>query len=552
MKFKRIFLLLFLASCVFAQNPQQTWQQYKTPEEAGWSSGKLQIAKAYYDSLDAAAFMAIYDGNVLVSWGEVSRRFMCHSIRKSFLSGLYGVYVAEGKIDLDKTLADLNIDDKDKLTDVEKQAKVRDLLKARSGVYHSAAYETAGMRRRRPKRDSHPPNTFWYYNNWDFNTAGAIFEKETGTDIFVAFKNRIADPLQMQDYRVSDGYHHLEAHNSIYPAYPFRMSAQDMARYGLLFLRAGRWNDEQIISKEWIKESTTSYSEASEGGYGYMWWIEGPVKAPGMYFALGAGGHVIGVVQEENLVIIMRVNTYVGDRVRTSETLELVAKIRSAKISEPNPNPELVALEVPSKSMSFVDLDDRTLDMYVREYEFNNQTMSVKKSGHGLLVDVPSSGKFTISPLSRTKFFVEDSERFLIFELDESGKPNRLTLHSSNSIADLYQTIADKGIAAAVKQYHAMSNSQSHFFSESELNRLGYQLLGVNRVTDAIEIFKLNVKAYTGAFNTYDSLGEAYMINKQYELATKNFKKSLELSPNNVNAEEMLKKMNEKVSTKSQ
>jgi len=57
------------------------------------------------------------------------------------------------------------------------------------------------------------------------------------------------------------------------------------------------------------------------------------------------------------------------------------------------------------------------------------------------------------------------------------------------------------------------------------------------------------VKAYPEAFNPYDSLGEAYMVNKEFELAVKNYQKSLELNPDNENAKVMLKKIEEIVKT---
>ena len=115
----------------FAQYPQEIWYQYEKPEEAGFSSEKLRDAKQHYDGLNAAAFMAVFDGHVLFAWGDIERRFMCHSVRKSLLSALYGIYVDEGMIDLEKTMEDLNIDDQFPLTATEKQARVKDLLKAR-------------------------------------------------------------------------------------------------------------------------------------------------------------------------------------------------------------------------------------------------------------------------------------------------------------------------------------------------------------------------------------------------------------------------------------
>lgn len=64
-----------------------------------------------------------------------------------------------------------------------------------------------------------------------------------------------------------------------------------------------------------------------------------------------------------------------------------------------------------------------------------------------------------------------------------------------------------------------------------------------NKIQYAIEIFKLNVKMYPQSANVYDSLGEAYMNDGQKELAIQNYKKSLELNPDNTNAKEMLKKL---------
>jgi CubicO group peptidase (beta-lactamase class C family) len=111
------------------------------------------------------------------------------------------------------------------------------------------------------------------------------------------------------------------------------------------------------------------------------------------------------------------------------------------------------------------------------------------------------------------------------------------------SIAEtLRRTAVEKEVASAVKQYRELkaTRSKEYDFSEPELNTLGYQLLQMKKVADAIEIFKLNVEAYPQAANTYDSLGEAYMTHGDKELAITNYKKSLELDPRNTNATKML------------
>ena len=107
----------------------------------------------------------------------------------------------------------------------------------------------------------------------------------------------------------------------------------------------------------------------------------------------------------------------------------------------------------------------------------------------------------------------------------------------------LAKTITEKGIAAGVAQYRDLKAKESatYDFSEAELNQLGYRLLRTGKHKEAIEIFKLNVEAYPQGFNTYDSLGDAYVAINERELAKQNYKKSLELNPNNTNAAAALK-----------
>jgi CubicO group peptidase (beta-lactamase class C family) len=117
------------------------------------------------------------------------------------------------------------------------------------------------------------------------------------------------------------------------------------------------------------------------------------------------------------------------------------------------------------------------------------------------------------------------------------------------SVAEaLMKTILERGAADAVKQYREIraGRADQYDLSERELNVLGYELLRMGRAKEAVEFFRLNVEAYPQAFNTYDSLAEAYMVNGDKELAIQNYKKSLELNPKNANAVEQLKKLEAK------
>jgi len=102
-------------------------------------------------------------GLLVVRWGDHRRNHIVQSVRKSFLSALYGIFENEAPIDISLDLATLGIDDSvpPSLTDLEKTATLQQLLQARSGVYHEAAAESQGMKDARPERWSHAPGTFY-------------------------------------------------------------------------------------------------------------------------------------------------------------------------------------------------------------------------------------------------------------------------------------------------------------------------------------------------------------------------------------------------------
>lgn len=298
--------------------PQKHWPAPSIG--AGWSSDALERARQYASTIATAAVMIVHRGHPVYQWGDVSARYKCHSIRKSLLSALIGIHVDTGRIDLTRTLAELGIDDRDGLTERERAATILDLLTARSGIYHPTHYETGRMIRIKPARHSHGPGTWWCYNNWDFNALGTIFEQLVGRSLFEEFRDRIAAPLGMEDFRYDtahrDGeYVHSDA--SVHAAYPFRMSARDLARFGLLYLNGGRWHGTQVVPEKWVRMSVRPYSLAGDrGAYGYMWWvaqqdIHFPQMSvpPGTYSARGAHGHYIVVVPARELVVVHRVDT---------------------------------------------------------------------------------------------------------------------------------------------------------------------------------------------------------------------------------------------------
>jgi CubicO group peptidase (beta-lactamase class C family) len=328
-----VMLVVVARSTPAAGVPGATWKIATPPEDSGWSSEKLEAAKRFAEQLGSDAVVIVDDGVAVAQWGDPAKRLSIYSMRKSLLSALIGIAVDDGTIKLDATLADLRIDDDEPgLTPTERQARVRDLLTSRSGVYHQAAYETLSNALARPPRGSHAPGAFFYYNNWDFNALGTIYEQQTRQDIFTAFCDKIATPVGMQDFRKEDGSYHRHI-ASRHPAYLFEMSARDLARLGLLYLRHGDWNGQQIISRRWVEESTKAQVKDARPGqnYGYMWWVW-PESAA--YEAVGKGGQHVWISPSEKLAIVHLIDVDDPGKadVTPDQFAQLLVRIRQARL----------------------------------------------------------------------------------------------------------------------------------------------------------------------------------------------------------------------------
>ena len=403
-------LVTVLAGCSWSAPraevyPGAEWSRTSSPESMGWSSTKLVAAQAYAKHIGSAAVMIVDNGVVVDAWGDLERKYLCHSMRKSLISALYGIYVADGKIDLTRTLANLGIDDLTPLTEVEKTATVKDLLSARSGVYIEAAGEASSMKAMRPARGSHSPGTFWYYNNWDFNALGTIFDQLSGEkNIYAAFDKRIADPIGMQDYGPDELSYAYEPY-SRHPYYGFRMSTRDLARFGLLFLRNGRWGEQQVVPADWVRESTASRSTiAPQSGYGYLWWTgEGAGgfpnvnEGPASYYASGYGGHNVIIMPSRNLVVVHRAETDAGRMVDEASIGTLLWMILDAAGEKAIGDPPLLERAVGTR------LTADTLPQVLQACSLRStqgstdisvtfgpdQTMSVSAYGGAVVVEAP-------------------------------------------------------------------------------------------------------------------------------------------------------------------
>lgn len=322
--------------------PGPVWQPVPAAR-AGFDAQALAQALQGVDR--RAAMMVVRNGREVARVGDVARANYTASVRKSVLSLLIGQAVARGELSLDATLAELGIDDEPPLLPEERQARVRDLVMARSGVYHLAS-NPGDATAAAPARGTQRPGSYFLYNNWDFNALGTILSRAAGTGVYELLARDLAAPLQFQDFSLGAQRLEGDRSRSLHPAYPMQLSTRDLARLGHLALARGQWAGRQVVPAAWVDVSTSTLTPPGdlnppawreEGlGYGYLWWTVAADPAStwrGAFAAQGAGGQYLLVLPALGLVMAHEVPEASGTRVSWPQFASLACRISNAVVA---------------------------------------------------------------------------------------------------------------------------------------------------------------------------------------------------------------------------
>ncbi|MCA9688478.1 MAG: serine hydrolase [Myxococcales bacterium] len=237
------------------------------------------------DALEEAALLAAeHDSNCLVItrrgvivgewyWGgwDQDTQGLVFSVTKSFTSAVFGIAQARGELDIEEPAA--NFIDEWVGTGSE-AVLVRDLLSNDSGRHwdFTGDYVTMTFSEDRTQyavdlAQQHPPGTWWEYNNAAIQTLERVFKVATAIDLGAYGNAHLLDPLGMEASFGYDG-----AGNTLTYA-DLVSSCRDLARFGYLYLRGGRWADGvQLVPEAWVTASTTPSTTLNDA-YGYLWWL---------------------------------------------------------------------------------------------------------------------------------------------------------------------------------------------------------------------------------------------------------------------------------------
>lgn len=352
--FSTIFLFaLLISSCkptpqtADVETPKTLAWEYAEDSETGFDREEFsQLQNFVINEMNTTGLVLVRHGKVIGSYGDIEELSYLASCRKSILSMLYGKYVKDGTIDLELSMEDLGIDDVGGLLPIEKKATIHHLITARSGVYHPASNGGDNLADA-PERGTQQPGEYFLYNNWDFNAAGAIFEKLTEKNIYDEIEVQLAIPLGFQDWDRSAQRKSGNSSRSVNLAYHIWLSTRDMAKIGQLMLQHGEWNGVQLINREWADKIVSEVTPLEEMhplryrdglfGYGYMWWLYQGDKIPtgfeGAYSARGAYGQYITVFPELDMVVAHKTKSDYGRRTDGNDYQKLLEMIVEAQLN---------------------------------------------------------------------------------------------------------------------------------------------------------------------------------------------------------------------------
>ena len=284
------------------------------------------------------AGLIIRKGYIVAQWGDVNRVDMTFSVTKSFLSTVAGLAVDKGLI---KNVSDkVNTYVWDESFEGEHNSKITwEHLLNQSSDWSGELFGIHDWADRPPaegsiddwkKRKLEAPGTVYEYNDVRVNLLSYALLQVWRKPLPHVLKEGIMDPIgasvTWRWYGYDNSYVNIDglmmqsvSGGGHYGGGMF-INTLDMARFGLLFLRNGKWKNQQLVSEAWI--NAARQSSVANKNYGYMWWINADTAwkgvSPGVYSAQGFGGNYIIVDNEHDLVIVTRWidETKIGDVIR--------------------------------------------------------------------------------------------------------------------------------------------------------------------------------------------------------------------------------------------
>jgi CubicO group peptidase (beta-lactamase class C family) len=305
-------LISSLASFASAADawPVPEWETAK-PADAGMNAAKLDEVGQLLKASGAKTGLVVRGGKIVAEWyfdgADRNTKLLVYSTSKSFASTAAGLAIADGKLSLDTKVGELLPDVK---PEGKKDVTVRQIISMDTGVHNNKDFPTVEKKFTYSQYEApmdFEPGRKWDYNNTGLALLAPVLKKATGKQVDEILAEKVFAKIGIGE---SDWTWDKNEDYSL-PYSGLHITARGLARFGLLFLRGGKWQGEQVVPAAWVKEATAP-SQDMNPEYGYLWWNNTTGKKwPGVptdaYAALGRAQNNMLIVPSLDLIVIRQI-----------------------------------------------------------------------------------------------------------------------------------------------------------------------------------------------------------------------------------------------------
>ena len=242
-----------------------TWET-ESISELNWNEDALQPLLDFLENSNTKSFMILYNGRIVnesyFNGTSMSSNNPWFSAGKTLTAFMVGVAQEDGVLSINDSSSNyLGAGWSSLTTEQENEITIENHITMTTGLDYNVDFTCTDTN---CLTYLNPPSTYWYYHNAPYTLTQSIISGALNTDFESYFDAELKNRIGMQGAWVQVGYNKF-----------FFSNARSMARFGLLCLNEGTWDDDEILSDNAFFQQMTNTSQNMNLAYGYLWWLNG-------------------------------------------------------------------------------------------------------------------------------------------------------------------------------------------------------------------------------------------------------------------------------------